>query len=132
LKPSDSAPVFQRVSEPSSGFLTKILGVETPLFLCNTQFYFPPLSLLLHKSHRSERPYVHLNNSDGGLFAYSVGFWGSFLNEVIFVTDMSIMVLEAVKFYLFFNPLYLFIYFLSSFVHIREREEFSWFLNVKG
>jgi hypothetical protein len=36
LKPSDSSPVLQYVSGPSSDFLAKILGVETLYFLCNT------------------------------------------------------------------------------------------------
>jgi hypothetical protein len=33
LLPSDSGPVLQYVSGPSSGFLAKILGVDTPPFL---------------------------------------------------------------------------------------------------
>jgi hypothetical protein len=45
LKPSDSAPVLQYCSGLSSNFLTKILDIDTPLFLFNTQFYFS-LSLL--------------------------------------------------------------------------------------
>jgi hypothetical protein len=48
LLPSDSAPVLQCGCGPSSDFLGKILGVDTPLFLCNTQFY-SPLSLLLDR-----------------------------------------------------------------------------------
>jgi hypothetical protein len=54
LKPSDSAPVLQYGSGPSSDFLAKILGVVNPPFLCNTQFYFPLSSLLLHKDRRSK------------------------------------------------------------------------------
>jgi hypothetical protein len=37
LLPSDSAPVLQYGSGPSSGFLAKILGVDTPPFLWKTQ-----------------------------------------------------------------------------------------------
>jgi hypothetical protein len=37
LLPSDSAPVLQYGSRPSSGFLAKILGVDTPPFLWKTQ-----------------------------------------------------------------------------------------------
>jgi hypothetical protein len=40
LTPSDSAPVFQYGCGLSSDFLVKILGVDTPLFLCNAGFYF--------------------------------------------------------------------------------------------
>jgi hypothetical protein len=42
LLPSDSAPVLKYGSGPSSDFLAKIVNVDTPLFLCNTQFYFSP------------------------------------------------------------------------------------------
>jgi hypothetical protein len=80
LLPSDSAPVLQYGSGPSSDFLAKIFGVDTPRFLCSTQFYFPLSSLLLCKSSK--------------------------------------------------RVLSLCIYFLSSFIHIREQEEHSWFLNV--
>jgi hypothetical protein len=58
LKPSDSAPVLQYGGGPSSDFLAKILGVDTPLFLCDTQFYIPFPSLLLHKPHRAVVPKV--------------------------------------------------------------------------
>jgi hypothetical protein len=54
LKHSDSAPVLQYGSGPSSDFLAKILGVDTALFLCNTLFYFL-LSSLLHHTSRKRR-----------------------------------------------------------------------------
>jgi hypothetical protein len=41
FKPSDSFPILQYGSGPHSDLLTKILRVETQLFLCNTRFYFP-------------------------------------------------------------------------------------------
>jgi hypothetical protein len=47
LLPCDSDPVLQYGSGPSSDFLAKILGVDTPLFLWKTQFYFLLSSLLL-------------------------------------------------------------------------------------
>jgi hypothetical protein len=39
------------------------------------------------------------------------------------------MALEAVKCHLFFK-VFAFIYFISSFIHIQEWEEHSWFLNM--
>jgi hypothetical protein len=39
LEPSDSAPVLQYGGGPSSDFLDKILGVDYPLFLCNTVLF---------------------------------------------------------------------------------------------
>lgn len=59
-----------------------------------------------------------------------VGDRGSIPNDAILLITMSIMVLRAVKFHLNFNSSHLFIYFLSSRVHIREREKCSWFLNT--
>jgi hypothetical protein len=60
LEPSDSAPGLQYDSGPSSGFLARILGVDTPLFLCNTQLYFPLCSLFLRKSRkRRTHTYIH-------------------------------------------------------------------------
>jgi hypothetical protein len=37
---SDSATLLQYGTGPFPVFLTKVLGVSTLLFLCNTQFYF--------------------------------------------------------------------------------------------
>jgi hypothetical protein len=62
-----------------SEFLAKILGVNTPLFLCNTQFYFPLSSLLLHRSI-----YIVRSSSVSSMFAYSVGSQGLIPSEVIF------------------------------------------------
>jgi hypothetical protein len=45
LKPSDTALVLQYDSGPSSDFLARMLGVDTPLFLFKMQFYFPLSSL---------------------------------------------------------------------------------------
>jgi hypothetical protein len=51
--PSDLTPVLLYGSGSSSDFLPKILGVNTTLFLCNTQFYFTLSSVLLCKSHKT-------------------------------------------------------------------------------
>jgi hypothetical protein len=48
LLPSDSAPILQYGNGPSSDFLAKILGVDTPPLLWKTQFYFSLVSLFLH------------------------------------------------------------------------------------
>jgi hypothetical protein len=48
LLPSDSAPILQYGSGPSSDLLAKVLGADTPPFLWKTQFYFPLYSPLLH------------------------------------------------------------------------------------
>jgi hypothetical protein len=50
LKPSDLAMFLQYGSGPPYNFLAKTLGVDTPLFLFNTVFYFQLPSLLVHKS----------------------------------------------------------------------------------
>jgi hypothetical protein len=84
LKPSNLAPVLQYGSGPSSDFLAKILGVDTPLFLCNTQFYLPLYPLLVRKSHERRRTYAVSDSSDGSVFAYDAGGWGSIPSEVIF------------------------------------------------
>jgi hypothetical protein len=97
LKTSDSAPVLQCGSGPSSDFLAKILVADTPLFLCNTQFYLPLSSLLLHKHYKGRRTYVVSDNSDGSMFACDAGSWGLIVSEVIFV-----MASEATTFHLFF------------------------------
>jgi hypothetical protein len=44
---SDSAVVLKCGCELSSDFLARVLGVDASRFLCDTQFYFPLLSLLL-------------------------------------------------------------------------------------
>jgi hypothetical protein len=64
--------VLQNGRRPSSDFLTKILGVDTPLFLCNTQLYFPCPLLLLHKCSERRHPYVNCNSSVGSMFACGV------------------------------------------------------------
>jgi hypothetical protein len=78
LLPSDSAPVLQYGSGPSSDFLAKISGVDNSLFLCNTRFYFPLPSLLLCKSDTSDHPFVFRNSSVGSILstvpAARVGF----------------------------------------------------------
>jgi hypothetical protein len=45
MKLSDLPPVLQYGSGPCSDFVTKVLGVDTQVFLCNTPLYFP-VSLL--------------------------------------------------------------------------------------
>jgi hypothetical protein len=83
LKPSDSAPVLQYGSGPSSDFLAKILPVDTLLFPCNSRFNFPLPSLLLHKSRKEEGPCVVRDSSDGSVFAYAAGGRGLIPNDVI-------------------------------------------------
>jgi hypothetical protein len=51
LVPSDSALLSQYDSGSSSDFLVKILGVVTPLYLSNKQFYFSHSLQLLRMSH---------------------------------------------------------------------------------
>jgi hypothetical protein len=67
-----------------SDFLAKILGVVTPLFLFNTEFYFSLSSLLVRKSYKSMCTYFVNSSSVGSVFAYGVGGWGSIPNAVIF------------------------------------------------
>jgi hypothetical protein len=114
-KPSDSALVLQDGSVPFYDFLARILGVGTPLFLFNIEFYFSLSSLLVHKSHKSRHTYIAGDSSVCSMFASGVGSWGSIPKEVIFLMAMSIMALEAVKFNLFFKSLHLFILFLPLF-----------------
>jgi hypothetical protein len=63
LLPSDSAPVLQYGSEPSSDILAKTLGVDTPLFLCNTQSCFSRSLLLFHTYRKSKHPQVGRESS---------------------------------------------------------------------
>jgi hypothetical protein len=84
LLPSDLAPVLQYGSGPSSDFLAKILGVNTPHFFHITQFYFPLSSLLLHKSHKRQNPYIVCSSSVRSMLAYGVANLGPVLNEVSF------------------------------------------------
>jgi hypothetical protein len=46
MKPSDLATVLCYDSGSSSYSMAKISHINTPLFLCNIQFYFPCTSLL--------------------------------------------------------------------------------------
>jgi hypothetical protein len=128
LKPSGSTPVLQYDSGPSYDFMAKILYVNTPLFLFNTEFYFPLSSLLVHKSYKCRSTYIVSDSSVRSMFAYSASSWGSIPIEVIFLITMSVMALEAIKFHLFFK-IFAFIYFLSSFIRIWEWEECRWFLS---
>jgi hypothetical protein len=63
FKHSDSVSVLQYGTGLSSDFLIRILDVDTPVFLCNTQVYFPRSSLLVHKSHKSRHTYVVCDRS---------------------------------------------------------------------
>jgi hypothetical protein len=72
------------VSGPSCDFLTKLLGVDIPLFLFNTEFYCPPLSPFVRKSHESSRTYVVNGSSVDSVFAFRAGGFGSNSIEVIF------------------------------------------------
>jgi hypothetical protein len=71
-------------SGPSYNFLAKILGVDSPLFIFNTEFYFPLSLLLVHKSHKGSCTYAVCDSSVGSVFVYCVSGWGSKPNEVIF------------------------------------------------
>jgi hypothetical protein len=97
-------------SGPSSDFLAKVLGVDTPLFLCNTQFYSALSSLLLRKSHKRRRTCAVRDSSVGSVSVYDAGSVSSIPNEVMFSIAVSIMTLEAVKFRFIFNSLHLFIF----------------------
>jgi hypothetical protein len=52
---SDQAAVSLCVSGPSCHFLARIFGLDTPLFLRSTQFYFALPLLLFCKSHKSSQ-----------------------------------------------------------------------------
>jgi hypothetical protein len=71
LLTSDLALVLQYGSGTSSDFLAKILGVDTPLFLCNTKFYFSLSSLLLPAEEFIPSVYRHC--SVGSVYAYGTG-----------------------------------------------------------
>jgi hypothetical protein len=55
LLPSDSAPVLQYGSRPSSDFIAKVLAVQPPPSLCNTKHNFSLSLLFLHKSRKRTR-----------------------------------------------------------------------------
>jgi hypothetical protein len=55
--------------------MAKILGFDTPLLLCDTQFYFPFSSLLLCLTLMLSA----IDHSVGSVFVYGAGGW--FLNE---------------------------------------------------
>jgi hypothetical protein len=103
-------------------FLAKTLGVNTPMFLFNTEFYFPLSSLLVHKSHESKLTYVVSGSSIGSVFAYGPRVWGLISQTVFFLIAMFVMGLEAVNFYLFFKSLYLFIFFLPVFTFKNKND----------
>jgi hypothetical protein len=129
LKSSNSAPVLQYGSGLSSDFLAKMWSTDTPLFLCNTQFYFPLPSLKVCKSLKV------------GLLMLSaivqlamclprcrrLGFdsqWSDLFNHHVY-NDFG-----GRKIYFYFNSLHLFILFLPLCTFENERSV-SLFLNVK-
>jgi hypothetical protein len=73
LKPFDSALILHKDSKFPSDSLSKILGVNTPLFLFDTQFYFPLSSLLLRKSHKCMYHYTVHDTSIGSTLACRAG-----------------------------------------------------------
>jgi hypothetical protein len=75
---------LQDGSGHSYDFLAKVLGVDTPLFLFNTEYYFPLSSLLVHKSHKRRCTYVVSDSSVFSVFACVVDGWGLMPNKVIF------------------------------------------------
>jgi hypothetical protein len=88
------------------------ISVDTQQFLCNTWFYSPVSSVWLHKTRQSTLLRVIRSSSVDSVLAYHAGNSSSsptypFLDFTLFA-------------------------FLSLFFHIREREEHSWFLNVKS
>jgi hypothetical protein len=77
ILPSDLALVLQYGSGPSSDFLAKILGVDTPLLLYSTQFDFPLSSQLLQKSCKRNWCLAHRGSTVGSMYTYCVGNLGS-------------------------------------------------------
>jgi hypothetical protein len=74
--------VLQYDNGPFCKFVAKLLGVDTILFLLNTESYFPLSSLLVHNPHKSRHMYVVSDSSVGSMFVYSVGGWILISNEV--------------------------------------------------
>jgi hypothetical protein len=109
LLPSDSAPVLQCGSETSSDFLTKILGIDTPLFLCEAQFYCSSYLLLLRKIRKTgilqvpqillKYLFVDRGSSVSSVFACVTGYRVRF--PVTSLIAVSIMALETLKFHLY-------------------------------
>jgi hypothetical protein len=117
----DSALVLQYGSGPSSDFLAKILDINTPLFLLNTQFHF----LGFHY-------YFKCLIKEGTLMLFKTAqliaclpmvratqIW--FPMSFPFLITMSIMALEAIKFNLLFKSLHLFIFYLPLFAYENKR-----------
>jgi hypothetical protein len=127
-KPSDPARVSQHGSR--RGLPAKILrDVDTPLLLCNTRFYVPLSSLSDLKFHNSRCTYVISGNLYSSSLAYDADGCGSILNEVIFNQHIYYGFVCQNFIYFFLNICI--IYFLSSFLHIRQREKCNWLLTTK-
>lgn len=105
--PSDSTQVLWYGSGPCSGFLAKVLGVNTQLFVCNTRFYFSRFLLLLHKSRKRRRHFVLY------LFGNGAGDPCSVPSCVNCLITMSLV--ESVRFIYLFK----FSYFFPFHLHLR-------------
>jgi hypothetical protein len=103
---------FQYGSGHSSNLLARTV-VQTLLFSRNIQFYFPLLSLLLHKSHKSTSTYVVPDSSASNVYALGVSNHCSIPSVVLF-NHLSIMALQA-EFPFFYNSSHLFAFFLPLF-----------------
>jgi hypothetical protein len=121
IETSDLASVSQCGSGSSSNFQAKVLCVNTPVFLSNTQFNFPLSSLSFCKTHRSWCTYIVSNSSDGSILAYKAVSWGFRSQWGFFLFTMSVMAFEAIKFNLLFNSLHLFILLIPLFTFKNEK-----------
>jgi hypothetical protein len=121
IETSDLATVLQCGSGSSSDLQAKVLCVNTPVFLSNTQFHFPLSSLSVCKLHKSRCTYIVSNSSDGSILAYKAVIWGFGSQWGFFLFTMSVMAFEAIKFNLLSNSLHLFILFIALFTFKNER-----------
>jgi hypothetical protein len=121
LLPSDLAPVLQDGIGPSSDFLAKISGVDIPLFLCNTQFYFPLSSLLFLSPIKENSLYFTVVASLVAYVSTVQATWVQFPSRPLLITR-SLIALEVVKCHLFFKFLHLFILSFFLYSHSRMRE----------
>jgi hypothetical protein len=64
------ALVLQNGSGPSSDFLAKILGVDTPPFLWKTDFFSPTFFTVASKSRKLQHFHIVSNSSGGCVLAY--------------------------------------------------------------
>jgi hypothetical protein len=125
LKPSVSSPVLQYDSEPSTDFLAKILGVDTPLFLCSTRYY----GIIFRVFYCCSLSLVNATTLAATLKEQLVAglptMRATRVQLTVFIT-MSRITLKAITFHLVFNSFFFFFYFkdigrrpVSDFKRIR-------------